>query len=91
MVTVVSMEQGMVLRVFDRPRLRDTLSPSVSACLCSDPSHGNSSPALRGRNESFLSHANHYLRVIFRLVSSQMYTETDTKIVQILVHLLVLK
>lgn len=39
----------------------------------------------------FLSHANHYLRVTFRVVSPQMDFETDTRILEILVHLLLLQ
>lgn len=89
MVTAVSVKQGWFYECLTELR-RETLSPSISACLCSDPSHGNSSPTLKGRNEDFLSHANHYLRVTFRVVRPQMYFETETKILEILVHLHVL-
>ena len=33
---------------------------------------------LTGRNEASLSHANHYLRVTFRVACPEMYFETDT-------------
>lgn len=91
MVTAVSVKQGWFYECLTDLPTGGSRSPSISACLCSDPSHGISSPTLKGRNEAFLSHATHYLRVTFRVARPQMYSETETKILELLVHLHVLR
>lgn len=64
-------ETGMVLRVFDRARLGASSSLSISALFWSRPWK------LLLRNEAFLSHANHYVRVTVRLLSPQMYSDVN--------------